>query len=152
MEKNSNNNIKILHYKHIYEKMFILNKIIKNIGFDSLFDNKEIDLNYEKTRMFLKDNFNDIKLIWDLQKDITSIENDKDLLRFINDKLNTLFKIKININKETKKYYINGLEIWNDKYSYKNEYKINQIKEKHENEKKDYTIYKYLYDILNDIN
>lgn len=152
MEKNSNNNIKILHYKHIYEKMFILNKIIKNIGFDSLFDNKEIDLNYEKTRMFLKDNFNDIKLIWNLQKDITSIENDKDLLRFINDKLNTLFKIKININKETKKYYINGLEIWNDKYSYKNEYKINQIKEKHENEKEDYTIRKYVYDILNDIN
>jgi hypothetical protein len=153
LEKYSKNNIKILHNNFRFEKIFLLNQFIKSLGYESIFDKNEININFDNFYKEIKFYESDIYSIWNINKDnrFNNHENIKDrnkiILRFLNERLLDLYKIKIIKNKENK-YYINGLEIW-DKIKYNTEEIREEIVNKHQEEKDSYEVDLLIKNLIN---
>jgi predicted HNH restriction endonuclease len=93
-----------------------LDRIVKEIGFTSILDNEEIDVDKNKIIMYMNLYKNKISNIF-TTNDIKWENTDTDLLfkevlRYINQRLTSLFKITIKHNKKTNKYYMSGLDFW----------------------------------------
>lgn len=149
LQKNKNNNIKILHNTFRNEKIYFCNNFVKKLGFNDIFDDNEISKDDFKNSLtnllnYIKQYENDILLIWGLNKN----EN-KEPLQFVNERLKDLYKIHITINKETKKYKIHGLDIWNNDIDFKKQEYKNELDNIHEEKKENYKIHLLVDNLLN---
>lgn len=138
---NINNNTYKLHESKRFEKMVICFDIIRQYGFDvtKLLEYKDTDLikiNKEKIKKYIIANYKIIDYAFGTTSkdwnDILSKDNWFTLMnRYINTKMNSMFKISLRIKKVNKEefIYINGLQYW-DIVRFDNEELINEIKEK----------------------
>lgn len=112
-----------LHNNNKYYKLSYCIEFLLQSGFNGVFDKKEITLKSENMINYFKENGKKISSLFvDKNKDWEKENNIKDILRYINTKLNSMLKIKIVMNdKKLNKYIITGLDFWNDK--------INPLKE-----------------------
>lgn len=69
-------------------------------------------------------------------------------MKFINSRLHDLFKIRVVKNKSTKKYFVKGLDFW-DEINFNNETIKQIIFHRHEEEREDYENNILLRKILN---
>jgi hypothetical protein len=115
------NNISILHDNKKYEKFLIALDIVRNIGFDSILDNKDIELDVSKMYKYINEKQHIINLTYNSKSiDISNIidenEKRKKMLIYLNSKLKSVFNIYISLkDRKNNKYIIKGLELWNEK-------------------------------------
>lgn len=157
LERYKENNLKILHNNFRFEKIHLINQFLISTGFTSIFDKNIINIDYNNLYKEIKKYKSDIFKIWSLNED-NRFDNYKDinernkiLLRFLNERLRDLYKIRIIKNKEKTGYIINGLEIWNN-ISYDREDIKEHILKEQEKEEDEYNFSKNIEDILKEFN
>lgn len=137
--KNSQNEKTItrLHRNKNLEKRIYAIDIISMFGFENIFDKKEIELDKNSIINYIKINKDNLEKLfrtntydWE-----NIIKNDEKyftkIMRYLNDRINSIFKVRIVKNKKSNKYYIKGLNFWDDNsVTYKNKKLIEHIKEK----------------------
>lgn len=160
-EKNNINDetIKRIHRGKKLEKRIYVHDILRNIGFDDVFDNKEIDINQDDIFNYIINNkinleylFKTTKHDWNniIKYDIKSFPK---VMRYLNDRLFSILRVRVVLNKKTQKYYIKGLDFWDDEsVTYKNPELLKHIKEKEHQFYEDDQINCLLNQILNSIN
>lgn len=109
----------ILHQDKSYEKFIIGLEIIKILGADNVFNKKNFKINFEKVLNYLKNKEYIIRLLFKCKKlDIETITNfdegNKEMLKYINSRLRTLFNIVIKYNKKNNEYFIDDMKFWNE--------------------------------------
>lgn len=120
--------------KRKYEQMLLCDHILKYIGFDGPLDVKHIDINKTKIKDYIIKYSNIIESYFKCNK--FNLENfkRKDWYKiskiYINSKLRSIFNISIIDDKINNKWYIKGLEFWDDdSVTYKNPEIFNEIKD-----------------------
>lgn len=150
-EKNNKNNVIRLHISKRYEKIALLYYFITHIGFNNIFDNKSLKINDNKIIDFFKKHEKMFKYLFSAKTPDINNFNIKDILKYINSRLRTVFGIYIkNIKNE---YIIKGLEIWSkyDDISYTKKEVINRYEMKVLNRKEQKELDMIIKDILNSI-
>lgn len=106
-----------LHNNNKYYKLSYCIEFLLQSGFDGVFDKNEIVLNEGNLINYFKKNGKKISSVFiDKNKDWENENNIKDILKYINTKLNSMLKIKIvTKDKKSNKYIITGLDFWDDK-------------------------------------
>lgn len=140
-EKNNINKSTLnrLHNNKKLEKRIYANDIIISLGFDGLFDKKQIELNKENVVKYIKNNHKNIENLFKTKlynwEDIIEKDNKYFLriMRYLNDRIYGIFNVRIVMDKKSNKYYIKGLDYWNEIITYKNPKIIEHIKEKEQN-------------------
>lgn len=142
--------IKRLHHDKKLEKRIYANDIVLALGFNSVFDSQEINIDKNTIINYILNNYKNLEMLFGTNKhdweDIINNDNKyfSRIMRYLNDRIHSIFKLRIVLNKKSKKYYIKGLDYWNDDtVTYKNPVLINHIIDKN-NEF-------YLDDEINDI-
>lgn len=132
-------NIKRLHLPKKLEKRIFANDIITELGFKNVFDINQINLDRNKVINYIKSNHKELELLFttNLHDWDNIIKNDtkyfSKIMRYLNDRIYSIFKVRIVENKKTKKHYIKGLDFWDDNsVTYKNPILIEHIKQKEE--------------------
>lgn len=110
-------NTYILHNNKKYEKFLIGIEII-NLFKKDLFDDTKFDIDFSKLYDYIKGKEYILRLLFNSNKfDINSIKNDdigiKNMLKYLNTKLRSLFNIYIKKGKDNK-YFLCNLEFWNE--------------------------------------
>ena len=118
-----------------YETLYLCNHMLKYFGFDNPFDNKKIDIN----KVLFKEYIIKYKYIIENYFRCNSFNNDifnKDVKEwykvakmYINTKLRTVYNISIVDDRKNNKWFLSGLDFWNDVVTYKNEEIINEIRD-----------------------
>lgn len=118
-----------LHHNTKYYKLSYCIEFLLQAGFDSVFDKKEITLNEKKIINYFKENGKKISTVFvDSNKDWEKENNIKDILRYINSKLNNMLNIKIvKKDKKSNKYIIKGFDFWCEKINPFKEIDIDEI-------------------------
>lgn len=118
-----------------YETLYLCNHMLEYMGFKGPFDNSKIDINKEKFKNYII-NYKDIIENYfrcnsfDLNifnKDITYWY--KLAKMYINNKLRTVYNVSIVDDRKNNKWFLSGLDFWNDVVTYKNEEIINEIRD-----------------------
>jgi hypothetical protein len=109
----------ILHQDKSYEKFIIGLEIIKILGADNVFNKKDFKINFEKLLNYLKNKEYIIRLLFKCKKlDIETITNcdkgNKEMLKYINSRLRTLFNVVVKCNKKNNEYTIDDMKFWNE--------------------------------------
>jgi hypothetical protein len=151
-ERHSGNNIKILHNSFLDEKIYYGLKFVENLGFKNIFDKKENEINLDNLFSYIEKYWDDIYLIWNLKKNkdrfiVNNVRNDNEIMKFINSRLNDLFKIRIVKNRKTNKFFIKGLEYW-DEIDFRKENIKQNILNNHLTEKEGYDISLLIKEIM----
>lgn len=145
-DKYEQNNIKRLYYGKKYERLYLLNLYIKELGFNSIFDEDSKLYNEKKVIDFYNKYKKEFILLFDLELDNTAIF--KEIFNNINKKINIVYGIRIKAT--TKKFKLIGLDFWEkNNINYKNEKLLNKIIEKEENIKENKEMDALLEKILN---
>lgn len=115
-----------------YEKIVICDHMVKYFGFNSIFDNKNINIDKEKFKQYIYKYHHILEKLFKCNKFNFDIFNEnkwyQKCKQYINAKLNSVFKIRIVEDRKTKMQCIKGLDFWCEKISYKNPLIINDIK------------------------
>lgn len=111
-----NDNTKTLHINNKYYKIAYLDRIVKEMGFASILDKEEINIDKNKIINYINLYKNKISNLF-VTNEIKFENNNinllfKEILRYINQRLSSMFKINIKHNKKNNKYYISGLDFW----------------------------------------
>lgn len=128
-----NDNTTRLGRKRKYEQMLLCDHILKYIGFNGPLDTKKIDIDKNKIKEYISKYSNIIESYFRCNK--FNLENLKkeDWYKlskiYINSKLRSIYNISIVDDRKDKKWYIKGLDFWDDNsVTYKNPDIIDEIK------------------------
>lgn len=113
-------NTYILHSNKTYEKYIIGLEILTITGKNDIIDKSNFNIDFNKVRDYIINKEDIIRALFECNEiDINNIPNDKkgnkEILKYINTKLRSLFNIYIKENKNTNEYYIENIEFWNNK-------------------------------------
>lgn len=115
-------NTYILHSNKDYEKYVIGLEILLQFGINNIFDfnNKVFEVDFKKLINYLKEKEYIIRLLFKCKEfNLNNISKDskgnKEILKYFNSKLKTLFNIYIKEDKKGNGYTLNGLDFWNEK-------------------------------------
>lgn len=120
-------NIYILHNNKKYEKFTYCLQILKVLGFNSPIDESVCKIDKNKLYSFIKQKGKMIELLFKTKKydwdNIILEENGfKTILRYLNERLKSIFLITIKLkNKKEEEYNISGLDFWDEKINPKND-------------------------------
>lgn len=136
IENNTKNStINRLHKNKKFEKIVYANDILIKIGFNTLFTNEEIEINKEIIKKYILEHGENLEILFRTNKHNWKDIIEKDdkyfnkIMRYLNDRLNSIYKIRVILNKKSNKYYIKGLDFWDDNsITYKNKDLINEIR------------------------
>lgn len=120
-----------------YEKIALCEDFIRFLGFKNTLDKSYIDIDKNKFKEYLRDNHERFELLFKCNKLNINIFNDeKSYMKtkmYLNSRIYSIFKIRIVEDRKKNKFYIKGLDFWNDIITYKNPIIISEIKEKENN-------------------
>lgn len=115
-----------------YEKIALCENFVRYLGFENSLDNKYINIDKNKFRDYLYENHERFELLYKCKKIDENIFNDKKWYfkckAYLNSRIYSTFRIRIVEDRKSKKFYIKGLNFWNDVITYKNKYIIEEIK------------------------
>lgn len=138
-----------------YEKIAICEDFINYVGFNNSLDKRYIEIDKNKFKDYLRDNHEKFELLYKCKKINEDIfTNDKWYFKckmYLNSRLYNTFKIRIVEDRKLKKFYIKGLDFWNEIITYKNDIIIDEIKNNEINLYYNEEINDNLMDILNNI-
>lgn len=121
--------------KRKYEQMLICDHILKYIGFNGPLDKNYININKDLIREYIIKYRDIIEGYFRCNKFNIDIFNEdsnkwyKIAKIYINSKLRSIYNISIIDDRKNNKWYIKGLEIWDEIVTYKNTDIISEIKE-----------------------
>lgn len=123
-----NDNTKLLHVNNKYYKIAHLDRIVKELGFTTILDKEEIDIDKKNIINYMnlyKNKISNLFITNEINWQNTDLELlFKEILRYINQRLTSVFKLCIKQNKKNSKYYIDGLDFWCEEV---NPFKITDI-------------------------
>lgn len=118
-----------------YEVLYLCIHMLKHFGFKGPFDDNKIDINKNKFKEYIikyKDIIESYFRCNSFDIDIFKNNDPKWYQKskiYINSKLKSILNISINDDRKNNKWYISGIDFWNDVVTYKNIDIINEIKE-----------------------
>lgn len=129
-----NDNTIRLGRKRKYEQMLLCDHILKYVGFDGPLDERHIDINKDKIKEYIIKYSKVIESYFRCNKfDLENFKKEnwyKISKIYINSKLRSIYNISIIDDRKNKKWYIKGLDFWDENsVTYKNPEIINEIKQ-----------------------
>lgn len=115
-------NTYILHSNKSYEKYILGVEMLMITGKKDILDKNKFNIDFNKIRNYINNKENIIRSLFECNEiNINQIPNDKkgnkEILKYINTKLRSLFNIYIKEDKNTDEYYISNIDFWDDKFS-----------------------------------
>jgi|GEM_PF-3718493 len=120
-------NSELLHYSMRYEKMFLLNELVKKLGWENLTDKKEVNINIKYDEIIpdlkkIEKIFGTSYHTW--EKTDRNIRTA--IIRYINSRLKYLLDMEMRFDKGKNKYILKTISVW-DSVNYTNNSITNDI-------------------------
>lgn len=156
-EKENKQNIDILHFSKKYDKIALGIEMLNLFGFESLFDNNKITIDENKVKQYILNKENILELAFKTNRKNWKkiIDNEstwfKQIMKYINERLRSVFMVSIKLDSKNKKYYIDGLDFWSD-ISYNNANVLEKIRQNEINIYEEVEMEKMIMGIINELN